>query len=304
MQNGSFQATAFECNESLEAIEPAVRKSGTTIRVCIAPTEITSSRDVYMMKINSLRFVKEDSADISQVAVASGAESEDGRSVVLCNAGAPVCSIQTRLQDIFFEEDGKVLGSGEVSLQYGDGSVRALRVGSKAEQQNHRRAQKFAAFTNVLMEFEVDDGKSEREESISNSKNFIVDHWTDSDTHVKVLYAVMLFVMLLICICFCGGICCWEWYLRDPKDSVLRRHFGRGPPESEEFDDMYYDDDKDYDPNQEEESYYEEEDMDDQRGQGNYASDDNDDNEYDDDSDIDVSKQGDDSASHGEEILE
>eukprot|EP00538_Stauroneis_constricta_P000621 CAMPEP_0119545812 /NCGR_PEP_ID=MMETSP1352-20130426/458_1 /TAXON_ID=265584 /ORGANISM="Stauroneis constricta, Strain CCMP1120" /LENGTH=544 /DNA_ID=CAMNT_0007590415 /DNA_START=60 /DNA_END=1694 /DNA_ORIENTATION=- len=233
-----YEARAFECDKDNNGMSSSPTKlHGSTIRICIEPTQATIDKGVYILKINNFQFTKDDT--IVQDAVKNGADADETQDFtqVTCRSGASLCVIEAQLKRDFYTTDGRVTGSGEVAMQFGSEPFRRnLRITT-----NNMRTLQIAGTSDVEMVFFTSNGKSDTEEGVDDAKNEVSKHWKESEPYMRFLYVMACIVLFLLLLCLCLGCCFWEKYCgreSRTKQKELEQHDDRG------FDDQFMDEER------------------------------------------------------------
>jgi hypothetical protein len=219
----SLSAVAFLCDDSFEEIvsDRPLEKKGATVRVCVETGRPLKIREIYIMKLNTFKFYKDEGDSVvSQQAVDTVSQSEQKN--LFCLRGSEICSFVTELKDEFFRTDGVVNGVGSVAMQYGKNERRAM---VDITLRGRRRTQEFAGMATVKVAFAVEDGWNKK--ALKEAKFTFQRHWNESPAHVQGLYISGLIVFLLLMCCILSGVILWRTCCSD-----IRRHI-RGGEESE-----------------------------------------------------------------------
>jgi len=120
-----YNLKAFDCDESYAPKIVPVYEQGNIIRICITPDEIAAGDGLFMKKLDSMYFSKDD-ADFIQYAIDGGRVDYLGLSEFECTPGGFTCWIETVLRAEMFAQQGFVSLSGIGTLQFGSGSRRSL----------------------------------------------------------------------------------------------------------------------------------------------------------------------------------
>ena len=117
----SFFCTAYECDEKLQKIIPQQQEktNGAYVRMCVEPMDYARVNGAKMWMIESWTWWRQ---NFTQPAVISqGIEAPDGRTLLTCYRGDPVCTFVTRLRDEFFNSTGAMFSDGYCWLTFGSG---------------------------------------------------------------------------------------------------------------------------------------------------------------------------------------
>mmetsp|Transcript_48693 Transcript_48693/g.117785 ORF Transcript_48693/g.117785 Transcript_48693/m.117785 type:complete len:1177 (-) Transcript_48693:145-3675(-) len=117
----SFFCTAYECDEKLQKIIPQQQEktNGAYVRMCVEPMDYARVNGAKIWMIESWTWWRQ---NFTQPAVISqGIEAPDGRTLLSCYRGDPVCTFVTRLRDEFFNMTGAMFSDGYCWLTYGSG---------------------------------------------------------------------------------------------------------------------------------------------------------------------------------------
>jgi hypothetical protein len=116
-----YYVEGFLCNESNEEIiylEP--RFQGSILRVCVKPTDTALADGVYMRRVDSFTFQRDNPIDgtkVSQVAVRDGGTANKELTQLYCPRGVELCYFDTLLKSDFYFSAGAIHGFGEAWLQ-------------------------------------------------------------------------------------------------------------------------------------------------------------------------------------------
>lgn len=118
----NYRVDAYECDSNLQELsDKQVKNIGQSYRVCFRPNSIASEANVRIAQINSWKWTFDDQV---QHAVIDG-KGVGGVTLVQCQEGGEVCSMDSMLVTSFFENPGTVVGEGTVSFTSGTGTVPA-----------------------------------------------------------------------------------------------------------------------------------------------------------------------------------
>ena len=229
--DGGKLVYAYVCDdedEELKKVRPL--EGGESVRICIERGRKAAIDDMYIMKINTFEFYKQDGEGrdaIIQKVIDNGALTQNSLTRFNnCDRGQSLCSFTTNLKKQFFQFDGVVKGIGSIAMQNGyGGDVRHLRVGTTSH--HGRQMQDFSGIEGVTVEFDVEDG--EDKPLVQTARWNLRDHWNESSTGVQALYISGLVVAIILCFCFCAGLILWRQCCAD----VITRRF-RGEDSDEE----------------------------------------------------------------------
>jgi hypothetical protein len=230
-----LSAVAYHCDENNdEERSDRPLEIGSAVRICIETGRPAKIRDIYILKINTFRFLKQnaDGTTVVQEAIDNGVASDNGSTNIgnACDRGVEICAFTTKLKNDFFDSDGTVKGIGSVALQIGKGDDRReLEVALRGR----RKMQDFAGMVGVDMSFAVEDGENKR--PMQYAKFTVKEHWHDSPTHMQGLYIAAFLILLLLICCFCAGLILW----RDCCADVRRKITGEAPPVVETLPPIY-----------------------------------------------------------------
>jgi hypothetical protein len=150
-----LSAVAYHCDENNdEERSDRPLEIGSAVRICIETGRPAKIRDIYILKINTFRFLKQnaDGTTVVQEAIDNGVASDNGSTNIgnACDRGVEICAFTTKLKNDFFDSDGTVKGIGSVALQIGKGDDRReLEVALRGR----RKMQDFAGMVGVDMSF-------------------------------------------------------------------------------------------------------------------------------------------------------
>mmetsp|Transcript_9918 Transcript_9918/g.18093 ORF Transcript_9918/g.18093 Transcript_9918/m.18093 type:complete len:486 (+) Transcript_9918:117-1574(+) len=124
--DSKYFAEAFECDEQNKKVASTEAKlAGSSVRICVRPTQLTRERGVVMRRIDSFVFQKsefgyaqvQNNDAIIQHAITRGGKEGEG-TLVTCDTRYALCVFRTKLNSDFYLKDGEVVGSGLAVLEF------------------------------------------------------------------------------------------------------------------------------------------------------------------------------------------
>lgn len=225
-----YGAEAYECDKDFKRVSGGGKKKvGDSIRVCVQPNQAALDEDVHLRQISAFSF-RQVKSGIAQFAIEPGGhQAPDGKTLLACDPGSSLCAFETNLKEKFFNSNEKLLGRGQVLLQFGtDTDFRKNRwlehdtqlgSGISNNQQYHRQAQMsdadFAGASEISLDViiqrrpqsEIDKDEEWDEEAES--------WWKSQPKILRFIYVMipLFFLTFLLCCCmifFCG--LCPGWF--------------------------------------------------------------------------------------------
>jgi hypothetical protein len=98
---------------------------GTALQICVTPTAETMKQGAFIREIEEFYFSRDDNV---HYAILAGDAGTSELTVMVCPVGAELCSFETLLPSVFFNDPGIIHGEGVAYLQFGDGEVRRASV--------------------------------------------------------------------------------------------------------------------------------------------------------------------------------
>jgi hypothetical protein len=201
--NEKYSAEAFRCdsdNVNVNMTETKSLHSGETIKICIRPDERARNAGVYIHGIESFSYGREND-DKSQVALDSyGRASDDGNTLKICSNGADMCSIETMLEDWFFDDDGRGVITGYVVLQFGPQQERLSRRRTEIVYRDQSDLG-FAGRSQVDVYFDISSIPAEIQDTSEGQR------WELSRVIYIVAAVVGVGLLWLCCMCGCFFFC-------------------------------------------------------------------------------------------------
>lgn len=118
-QNSAVEAYICDSEANVIGVDDVQKEQGTTVRVCVVPTQTMLDKGVYLRYIEEFFFYRDDAY---QEAIASGTlgSAANDLTVVDCVPGSELCAFETLLSAQFFVNGtGTVQGRGSAFLQFG-----------------------------------------------------------------------------------------------------------------------------------------------------------------------------------------
>jgi len=199
-----FSAEAFSCDSNNNLVKKKTLVEGDHMKLCIQPDKEATSAGVYINSIESFSFGRANDDKIQIVVDSYGRVTNDNRTQVECTSGVTKCSINSTLEDWFFDDDASIVVTGFVILQFGVNNQRRrahivyrdLVESSDSDLGFAGRSQVDAYFDTVGRNIDEKKGPFEN----------LFDEWNLSDTHMTILYIVAAVLFILICLCCCAGL--------------------------------------------------------------------------------------------------
>jgi hypothetical protein len=98
---------------------------GTALQICVTPTPETMEQGAFIREIEEFYFSRDDNV---HYAILAGDEGTSELTVLACPVGTELCSFETLLPSVFFNDPGIIHGEGVAYLQFGNGEVRRTSV--------------------------------------------------------------------------------------------------------------------------------------------------------------------------------
>jgi hypothetical protein len=108
------------------------RNQGAQLRICVIPAADARTDGVYMRRIDSFEWRREDTANgvaITQPAVVNALPATNGLTTLDCAAGDLICRFESVLFAQFYATAGTVAGAGVCSMQFGGNGCTILNDG-------------------------------------------------------------------------------------------------------------------------------------------------------------------------------
>jgi hypothetical protein len=119
---------AFLCDSGGNVVENEQSSQGTTLQICVRPTEETTQQGASIRQIESFYFEK---VNATHYAIQEHETSE--LTVLNCPIGSSKCSFEALLPASFFNDAGGIVhGEGTALLQFGSGETRRVQVKTPA----------------------------------------------------------------------------------------------------------------------------------------------------------------------------
>jgi hypothetical protein len=116
-----YYVEGFLCDEKTNQplMSASPRSQGSMVRVCVKPRDDALVDGVYMRRVDSFTFTRDDllGGGISQEAVRDGRTANDALTQLECPRGVDLCYFDTLLRSDFYFGPGTVNGFGEAWLQ-------------------------------------------------------------------------------------------------------------------------------------------------------------------------------------------
>jgi hypothetical protein len=127
----NYAVNVYECDSNLdllEGLDRAQKVVATIIRLCFVPNEEAIEAGATIDKVNSFVWstTTRDGDELVHEAVING-KGDNIMSAITCKDGGKICSLESILGSNFYGDTGSVIGTGEVTLTKGAGTVPANR---------------------------------------------------------------------------------------------------------------------------------------------------------------------------------
>lgn len=221
-----YTCRAYECDEDLvEFVSGSVRKQGSKMRICVAPSEVAKDAGASMWAIEWWTWSQ---GNLTQASVErQGIEAKDGRTLLTCDRGSSICVFETRLiDDFFWRQTNGLDGDGNCWLTFGGDSFQA-RIESSDEAEDFVPQQSnidpvadplYAGSSDIFLKFVVGGNWLPPVFVCPEEEHDLQVWWDNEDEDRKSLYtaAVVLFG-LSVCCMLC---CCLFVHVRRRKEYV------------------------------------------------------------------------------------
>jgi hypothetical protein len=117
----AYEVEGYVCTDEEVPADPAlIRNQGAQIRVCVRPDQEARDDGIYMRRIDSFTWARNDGANpITQAAVENGLPATNTLTDLYCVEGELVCNFVSILFASFYATPGEVTGAGVASMQFG-----------------------------------------------------------------------------------------------------------------------------------------------------------------------------------------
>ena len=117
----AYEVEGYVCTDEELPADPAlIRNQGAQIRVCVRPDQEARDDGIYMRRIESFTWSRNDGANpITQVAVEDALPASNTLTDLFCAPGELVCNFVSILFASFYATPGEVTGAGVASMQFG-----------------------------------------------------------------------------------------------------------------------------------------------------------------------------------------
>ena len=125
-----YYVEGFICDQNNQEIKYTQPKyQGSTIRVCVKPTDQALADGVFMRSVDSFTFQRVDGgSQITQTALTGGASANPALTTITCVRGSSLCYFDNLLKADFYYSPGTVSGFGEAWLQVGHFPVKNVSL--------------------------------------------------------------------------------------------------------------------------------------------------------------------------------
>jgi len=218
--NKLYSAEAYPCdNSNKKIIRKTSLKQGEHMKLCIEPDEEARNVGVYITSIESFSYGRANDDKNQQAIDSYGRVSDGNRTQVECAIGAAKCSINSTLEEWFFDQDARMVVTGYAVLQFGDQTQRrrANIVQRDLADLGYAGRSQVDAYFDIIGRNTVVEGKGGLRQWFED----LFDRWELSDNTMTILYIVAAVLFVLICLCCCAGclfLLCLRKEKREPKE--------------------------------------------------------------------------------------
>jgi hypothetical protein len=200
-------AEAFPCDSDNTRIEKETLNEGDHINLCMQPDEEARNAGVYINSIESLSFGRANDDKIQLVVDSYGRVVNETRTQISCESGMSKCSVNSTLEDWFFDDHTRIVVTGYVVLQFGAQSQRRRVQLSNSDLGYAGRAQVNAYFDTTQRII------IEEKNPLRTWLEGLFDQYDLSETHLTIIYIVVAVLFALLCLCCCA-CCLFICYMR------------------------------------------------------------------------------------------
>jgi len=165
------------------------------------PDEEARNAGVYINSIESLSFGRANDDKIQLAVDSYGRVVNETRTQIDCESGMSKCSVNSTLEDWFFDDHTRIVVTGYVVLQFGAQSQRRRVQLSNADLGFAGRAQVNAYFDTTQRII------IEEKNPLRTWLEGLFDEYDLSETHLTIIYIVVAVLFALLCLCCCA--CCF-----------------------------------------------------------------------------------------------
>ena len=201
-----YGAEAYECDSNNRRVDDSGKKKvGDSIRICVRPNTAAVDNDVYLRQVASFNF-RQLRSGIAQFAVEPGGnQAPDGKTLLTCTAGSSLCFFQTELKEKFFNSNEKVLGRGQVLLQFGtdtDFPTRRTRRHLQMSDADFAGATEISIDVNIQRRPQSEIDKDEKWDDEAET------WWKSQPKILRFIYIMIPLFLLTFLICCCAVFFC------------------------------------------------------------------------------------------------
>ncbi|KAL3916472.1 MAG: hypothetical protein SGILL_005162 [Bacillariaceae sp.] len=214
-----YKCEVYECkgaeNEKIIPGEPVLQ--GASIRMCVQPSFVAQQAGANMWAIEWWDWKRK---NYTQPAIVSqGQEAPDGMTLQVCNRGDPICTFETRLHNMFFNDTGAMWGEGYCWLTFGKGDavqgiIEPEDPNEEREEIDPSRDPLYAGSNPISYEFPVDGNY--QYEIICPEEDHQLDIWYENLLPLQRFLIVASIVCSTLCCCL-SGLCCLFGAWRDSR---------------------------------------------------------------------------------------
>jgi len=207
-----YNAEAFRCDGNNDRVQRTVLEEGEPLKICVQPDNEAIEAGVMINSVESFSFGLANDDRMQNVVGRKGTAKNFDTTNIVCTTGLARCSVNATLEDWFFDQDGTMVVTGYVMLQFGGDGVRRLRA--NVVYRDLQSSSAFAGRSQVDAYFDTIGraGAVKKEDPV---KNWFEDTFDGvSDTNLTILYVVAIIVFILICLCCCAGCLFFLCYVR------------------------------------------------------------------------------------------
>eukprot|EP00538_Stauroneis_constricta_P004342 CAMPEP_0119548278 /NCGR_PEP_ID=MMETSP1352-20130426/2217_1 /TAXON_ID=265584 /ORGANISM="Stauroneis constricta, Strain CCMP1120" /LENGTH=789 /DNA_ID=CAMNT_0007593497 /DNA_START=2680 /DNA_END=5049 /DNA_ORIENTATION=+ len=210
-----YGATGYLCdgrNLPLPTNANAESRFGETIRVCIEPSSDARENSVYINKVSNFQLKRKENEDTNQDVVATVPEfvDEDDFAFSYCIKGSSMCIFKTKLKRHMFQNNGTVLFTADVDLQFGTVTQKQASTTINRRHLQDSTDLSFAGSLQITTNIPVLQDPSYIEDDEEDLDDILREWWQDSPVFAKIVYVLALVALLLFSCCCVYFFCCQD----------------------------------------------------------------------------------------------
>ena len=215
-----YSAEAYPCDNRNKITRKTSLKQGEHMKLCIEPDSEARDAGVYITSIESFSYGRANDDKNQQAIDSYGRVSDGNRTQVECAIGAAKCSINSTLEEWFFDQDARMVVTGYAVLQFGDQTQRrrANIVQRDLAELGYAGRSQVDAFFDIIGRNTVIEEKGGLRQWFDD----LFDRWELSDDTMTILFIVAAVLFVLICLCCFAG-CLFLLFLRKEKRQPKER---------------------------------------------------------------------------------